>query len=280
MNEGSWRDWNDGDYNSDGSADYAFMVSDSVTESDPESATQLNLDFGDCLLPLDPLELNSDSLSPECEQNSGASHECESSSVGIAITSAKHTIIDSAADLSKCHRCVLAVAHAIGIVRPERGTVLAIFAVLVCLTRARTVCEDALCSELGVSKRTLLKYRYLIQSALTAPSQHMDPLAAILAAQLAVATYGADVLTCESDLRKVAFALGAKCVEHSTLIAIMAALACITDGLPPAVAQIQYPGAKVRNVQQWKRKMLTVLTQSAQQMDLGDFTAAELDSLV
>ena len=85
---------------------------------------------------------------------------------------------------------------------------------------------------------------------------------------------------CEPELRTLAFAMGAKRIESSTLTAIMAALACTTDGLPLAEVRTQYPDAKVRNIQQWKRKISSVLAQSAERIDLSDFTAAELDSLV
>ena len=144
------------------------------------------------------------------------------------------------------------------------------------LSRARAVTAEQLCLELGVAKRLVHKWRARIQSALASPSASINPLQAIDAAQCAIRANDKDLVSCEPQLRALAFAMGAKRTERGTLVAIMAALVCLTDGTPLATVRSRYPGAKSRNIQKWKRDILTVLDQSVALLRDDELTANEL----
>jgi hypothetical protein len=262
--EGSWSDWND-------------------NRQAPYFTSDIDLNA----FPSHGISDISDSNSSECDyacmvNESGVSEALALNTCGD--TSAKRTVIDFAkravtdsnGDPAACLAQLRAVANSLGSQRPERSTLLAIFAVLVPLTCTRATSRDELCLELGVSQRLVLKWNAWIQSALASPSDPLDPLVAIQAAQCAVRTNHGDVAVCEPELRALAFAMGARRIERGTLIAIMAALVCVTDGLTLAAVQIQYPDAKLRNLHKWKRDLSNVLASSVDHVDTGLFSAAEL----
>ena len=67
------------------------------------------------------------------------------------------------------------------------------------------------------------------------------------------------------------------------MAAIMGALECIAMGMSPSIAVFKYSpfGAKVRNIQKWKRDISDVLSQSADQVDLSHLpSSTDFDSLL
>jgi hypothetical protein len=202
------------------------------------------------------------------------------------IDAAKRAVTESDGDWSSCdHQRLHEVAHVLDCPRPERSTLLAIFAVFVLLTRARTTTEEQLCSELGVNKRLVQKWHAWIHSALASPSNSVEPFSAILTAKHAINLHDGDVAGCEPELRALASAMNSdsRGTKRSTLIALMAAVTCATDGLPIADVladvQLRYPATKLRNVQKWTRDLSRVLAASVDQIDMVEFSSGELSLL-
>ena len=234
-----------------------------------------SLGFADCLVDVSRPDAMDRAL--EASTASNAPMVVEQPNVAKAVAAAKKAVADSNGDWSVCdHKTLHSLAYTLHVIRPERSSLLAIFAVLVRMTRVQSTPLDQLCSNLGVNNRLVLKWHFKIQSALASSSGQVDPLSAIIAAQQAVVRYEGEIAACEPELRSLALALGAKRTERSTLVALAAALACIMRGLATDAARREYPSAKLRNIQKWRRDLSRVLADSIDLTDASQLNPAEL----